>query len=345
MLLTSCRCAFASRMHRGFWFAKVAMLVLIFVGALFAPNDLFATFAWIARFVAPLFLIYQCVVMIDFGYHLNERWIKKDEENDSFCYHRLILLIAFLCYAGSLTSIGFMYARFPMSCAFNPLAITTTLLFNIINTGIAVSEIAEHGSILCSGIIFAYTTFLCYSTISALPEPECNPSAANDEVGWLIASCVVAGITLGYIAFRQGSAAIGANKFKGGESQAPAIELSTNIAHGGGGGATDAKPIANDQLTVQVDTASNASSGFTAEEAPADVSYFWYHCRMLTIAMYMAMMLTNWGVPAHTIEAGEQQYSKGYASAWLQMAVNWLCNLLYFWTLIAVKACPDRDFS
>ena len=34
-----------------------------------------------------------------------------------------------------------------------------------------------------------------------------------------------------------------------------------------------------------------------------------------------------------------------HAGAWLQMSTNWVCSLLYFWTLMAVKACPNRDFS
>ena len=33
------------------------------------------------------------------------------------------------------------------------------------------------------------------------------------------------------------------------------------------------------------------------------------------------------------------------ARAWLQLSTNWLCALLYLWTLIAPKCFPDRDFS
>ena len=93
-----------------------------------------------------------------------------------------------------------MYTHFSMACAFNPLAITTTLLFNILNTSISLSPIAEHGSILCSGLIFAYI-FLCYSTLSALP-------AAVQPVRWprlgrVARGVAVAGVTLFYIGYRQ----------------------------------------------------------------------------------------------------------------------------------------------
>ena len=50
-------------------------------------------------------------------------------------------------------------------------------------------------------------------------------------------------------------------------------------------------------------------------------------------------------VSATTTSASGTPYSVGYASAWLQMATNWLCCLLYLWTLVAPKLFPNRDFS
>jgi hypothetical protein len=61
-LLTAGRCRLSSQLHRGFWFAKAFVLLGIFAGTLFAPNDMFAYFAWVARFIAPLFLLYQVCV-------------------------------------------------------------------------------------------------------------------------------------------------------------------------------------------------------------------------------------------------------------------------------------------
>ena len=42
-------------------------------GTLFAPNHLFAYYAWIARIGAPVFLLYQLIIFIDFGYTLLTR--------------------------------------------------------------------------------------------------------------------------------------------------------------------------------------------------------------------------------------------------------------------------------
>ena len=63
---------------------------------------------------------------------------------------------------------------------------------------------------------------------------------------------------------------------------------------------------------------------------------------MFLICNYMAMLFTDWGVPGGVATT---LYSVGYVAAWLQMSTNWLCGLLYLWTLIAPTLLPDRDFS
>ena len=58
------------------------------------------------------------------------------------------------------------------------------------------------------------------------------------------------------------------------------------------------------------------------------------------------MLLTDWGVASGDVaSASSASYSRGYASAWLQMGTNWVCSILYLWTLVAPKVCPGRDFS
>lgn len=54
------------------------------------------------------------------------------------------------------------------------------------------------------------------------------------------------------------------------------------------------------------------------------------------------MLLTDWGVAAAD---SHQRYNVGYASAWLLLAACWVCQLIYLWTLVAPKCCPDREFT
>ena len=355
---TACRCRTSALIHHGYWFAKLAFIAVALTGAIFAPNDLFAYFSWVARFVAPVFLIYELILFIDFGYSLNDGLVAKDERQDRFCgcsndsewaYKRINLGLAALLFVGSVATLGSMYALWPQDCAFNPLAVTTTLLLGLLNTGIAISSVAEHGSLLTSGLVFAYTTFIAYESLSAMPEGSCNVLHSEEEhIGALVASVIVAGLSLGYQAYRTGSKQIGANAMSGGPSKAPAMELSDLGAGRGNLGSSTPPTEAQqrpDEVTVTVEgEAPSRTAARVAEErlVPSDQNYWSYHLWMAIICAYMSMVLTDWGVPA---SSGATVYTAGYASAWLQMSMNWLCNLLYLWSLVAPKACPGRDFS
>jgi len=86
---------------------------------------------------------------------------------------------------------------------------------------------------------------------------------------------------------------------------------------------------------VQVD-----GEGGKAEEEPTPVqseSFLTYHFVMFILAVYTAMMFTDWGHPPEASRGHNQKYNQGFASAWLQMTANWICSLLYLWTLVAPK--------
>jgi len=132
-----------------------------------------------------------------------------------------------------------------------------------------------------------------------------------------------------------GSSAIGGNAMTGGQSKAPAMTSAER---------TPDKVVDNSTVAVSVRGDDNSSASGSNSPHVEAASYFGYHVRMLIIAMYMAMLLTDWGVAPESSASGAT-YSIGYASAWLQMSANWLCSLLYMWTLVAPKLFPNRDFT
>jgi len=67
-----------------------------------------------------------------------------------------------------------------------------------------------------------------------------------------------------------------------------------------------------------------------------------YHFIMFIASVYFGMLLTDWGAPPSAVQG---KFNSGYTSAWVQMATNWICAILYLWSLIASKVCPNRDFS
>jgi hypothetical protein len=352
LLVASCKSRFSVFAHRGFWLAKILGTVLVLIGCLFAPNDMFAYYAWVARFIAPAFLVYQVVSFIDFGYTMNRRMIERDDavppaallcldNSNGTAWKKLNVFLCAVIYAGVLAAWVVLYRYFPMStCGFNPMAVTTTLLFVLVTTAISISRIAPHGALLVSALVSAYTTYLCYGAMAAMPYAECNPALASEGVGTAVLSIAIATFTVAYLSFTAGRRET--NRMNA-QERAPAA------------GAEVPERAAADNVTVKVE----GEEGPDRMDVVEPQGYWHYYLVMLLMAIYISMMLTNWGtsttlqvMPANgtAAEAAEAQmepgtYNASLASAWIQMATSWICSILYLWTLIAPKLCPGRDFG
>ena len=66
-------------------------------------------------------------------------------------------------------------------------------------------------------------------------------------------------------------------------------------------------------------------------------------------SLYMAMLLTDWGTGSSkspTDASGVvQSSSTGATQMWVKIISQWVAILLYTWTLIAPRMCPDRQFE
>eukprot|EP00803_Ostreobium_quekettii_P010451 evm.model.scf_31.2 EVM.evm.TU.scf_31.2 scf_31:42631-44700(+) len=67
-----------------------------------------------------------------------------------------------------------------------------------------------------------------------------------------------------------------------------------------------------------------------------------FHATFSLAAMYLAMLFTSWSLEE---TPDEWVLDKGWQSAWVKIASQWLVVALYVWTMIAPRLLPDRDFS
>jgi len=336
MLITACKSKAATQIHLGFWIAKLLVLLGVFAGSLFLSNDVFAGYAWAARVISPIFTFFMLTMFIDFGYNTNALFVEKDEQEDVFCgcsnggntYKIVLIVFTLLLYAGAFTGTGYMFSHFGSggSCGFNTLALTTNLIFGIVNSFIGLTKIAPHASVFVSALVTAYTTWMTASALSSFPLAECNPSLNHSGVGWTILSCALTGFVLAYIAKS-------INRWS---------QSTSDIASGGGVG-----KVATDDVKIQVADAPDAEVGREVEPQ----SFGFYHLLMLSVSLYLAMLLTDWGVnhgdPSDENAADYEvtRHNVGFASAWLKLGFTWACSTLYLWTLIAPRCCPNRDFG
>jgi len=310
----------------------------------FAPNDLFAVYTWVARFGSPLFVIYQMVIFIDFGYTLNEKLTDKDDNEDALCclsnssgnaYKGVMLMICIGLVVAAITGTVVLYHWYPSACAFNATAITTAWLFSLINFCVTVSPIAEHGTILVASLLFLYAMYTAFSAVSAFPEEECNPFVhdhAQDETRLVLSSAMTIA-SIAWMAYKMGSRKMGENAYNGKGSgadqrQAQNVDDATSNGH---------DVVANDAVTVHVETSAGIAN-------VPEGSYAAYHFVFICAALYSAMLVTDWGSTS-SVDNSHARHNVGYASAWLILSSMWVCQALYLWTLMAPWLFPDRDFS
>jgi hypothetical protein len=154
--------------NREAWPAKYVLFLFMVLGTCFIPNDpIFSgIYLQVARFGGILFVLVQQVVILDLAFNWNDSWVEKsnaaelEEVGSGKKWLAAILVSCFILFTLSLVGIGLMFAYFN-GCGTNEAFIAVTLVMGIIVTAAQMS--GEESSLLGSGVIVAYTTYLCYN--------------------------------------------------------------------------------------------------------------------------------------------------------------------------------------
>jgi len=339
MLLTLGTTVFGAKAHRGFWFPKIFLLLGLLLSTLFIDNHAMEGYREAARYLSWCFLVIQIVLLIDFGYTWNEKWLRYDEESDSdtFCgsWKSGIVFSAAALYLGSIGMWVNLYVTFGgEGCPAQQSIISLTLILSLILTVISCTKFAPHGTLLTSAVVTSYATFLCYSALASHPHGACNPFAMDPSNSWsdLTIGLFVAAISVASTA----SATTSSKSALIGREQGS--EMTAKLEDGS---------------AMESGTSSSINGGAVADGNDVGQESWWfYHLMMVACSMYMAMLLTDWssqpafnhGVPATMNEA--HAYDTSLASFWVKVVAQWICLLLYGWTLLAPYCLRDyRDFG
>lgn len=343
-------------------------------------------YAQFSRIVSALFLISQIVAFIDFAYHWNGSWVQKayggvdDEESDVVDKRWLVGIL--VCCASmlilSVVGIGLLYV-FYGGCSISAMFITLTALSVVGFTVLQVTTEDSDSSLLTSSVVAIYCVYLCWSAVNSNPA-SCNPgSTGSDDPGMIALGMLVAAFSLGWTCY---SATASATTVTSGVSAA--VEEAANATEKDDLTQPINRPSSNrlshsveHKASVAADNDSKKDDGVPDAEDPSvdddeedepqpgnaggvqpDGRLWYFHVVMAAGALYMAMLLTNWGTGSVRDEAGTSPSSSGsgstvvvhssstgYAQMWVKIASQWVAIAIYVWTLIAPRCFPDRDFS
>lgn len=349
LLMALCACC-SPAFNNGFWGFKSMVWALLLVASIFISNEFFDGYVWVARVGAFIFTIMQQIVLIDLAYRVNDGLVDManasgDGSDEGKPY--LVALIAgsgFL-FAGSLSGIGVMFHYFS-GCSANELVISLTLILAVAVTLLQLS--GGEGNLLASAVVTAYATFLCFSAVSKTPTSDCNPFVGESNLTVVL---IGLGLTLLSLIWITLNAARTVTSLLGGNAD-QVQEASGPVQPGGSLESGDkSRPFVQDAVPVGDGMGEPAPARPAAGASAAgqgavqdDGGLGWrFNVVMVLISMFYAMMLTNWG--DINVDGESSDPKNGWTAMWLTTTGQWVCFIIYGWTLIAPRIFPDRDFS
>lgn len=290
----------------------VAMLVIMFA-LLFIPNEVADVFGQTAGIASSIYLVAQTVLLVDFAYTWNENWHHRALE----AHRREVGSRGYrLWLAAILISSGLLLVAGLVGCVSLSVQYTTAgahtlvivaFLASLVLLLLSITDWCEHGALLTSSLVTAYTMWLCYEALAMLPATsEFTPPAPLPR--WVgLAICAV---SLTAFAFSAGMA--GARE-QGGRNQALVA-----VEEGAGASAT-------------ASTTSEAGESGESSSGGLDNVDFTVQCLVHTVAaFYVASSLAP---------------TKGWITLGCRIAAVALSLVLYGWSLVAPKVLTNRSFS
>ena len=349
-------CGGGDSLHRGYWGFKILTFVLMLVGCVFISNNWFNNngFAWVSRIVSSFFLLFQILILIDFGYKWNGSWVEKAYKESASEYDGPsdkkwligVLACALALYVASFVGVGLVYANYDCSRAswFNTITLIALICYTVISL-FRDKIIGVEGAILPAAVVASYTVYLTWSALESSEDATCKPPALGGDAnsGWSITiGIIVAAVSLMWTSF---SASASADELLTGKEDETIRD--NRAAESGSDGPKPFYRVDDDGKTVKASETEaardvEAQEAETSAEKPAKLWLF--HTVMLTASLYMAMLITNWG--AETTDSGtDKNPGVGNASMWVKIISCWLTIGLYTWTLIAPKVLSDREWD
>jgi len=320
-------------LQNGLWAIKFLILAGAMVGAFFINNHFYSGWGWVGLVGGFFFMVIQLILLVDFAHSWSESWVGKAEDG-SRCYMIGLIASTIVLYLVSIIGTVLMFVYYTRvsgeSCHLNKFFIGFNLCLGVLITAASihprVREALPTSGLLQSGVVFTYTTYLTWSSVSD------SPDVCSDSIGSSTATVVLGAIltfvSVGYSALRTSSA-----------SQMGKLGMSK---------ADDSSANLLDDGDVEADDDDDGESGGqrVIDNEKHGVLYSWtfFHAVFALASLYIMMVLTNWNKISSDDNAGIN-IEHGWASVWVRMSSSWLVVLMYLWTLVAPMILADREFN
>ena len=329
---------FRARLHDGFWYIKLSLLVLIIGVVFYLPNAELLTKIWMYVGLTGgfMFILIQVILVIDFGHSWSVSWAEKMDTLDTKCWYFSLAFSTALVYSLSVTAAVMFYLFFTnpddiSQCKANTFYISFNIghcaLATIISVLPRIQEETTGAGLLQSSVITIYTMYLTWNTLSSQPDSKCNPLGEvileYDKVSGVNGQAIFGTLLMfALLAFACTVRASTSQLGKLGLSLSDSPEYLQKSAE------KNARHRKEDKAPKE--------EGKDADENQSDdiaYSYSFFHFVLFLASLHVMMVMTNWHSPDENVDF--KKMIKNWAAVWVQMASSYICCLVYIWTLVA----------
>eukprot|EP01125_Pyxidicula_operculata_P000432 TRINITY_DN10464_c0_g1_i1.p1 TRINITY_DN10464_c0_g1~~TRINITY_DN10464_c0_g1_i1.p1 ORF type:complete len:452 (-),score=77.54 TRINITY_DN10464_c0_g1_i1:122-1477(-) len=342
------RSDFRGMLQDGWWMLKIPVLLALTIGSFWIPNVVFVYYGYIALAGAGLFIILQLILLVDFAHSWNENWVSKYNETESKGWLAALLTCSVLLYILSLIGTGLMYAFFTKEskdCWYNTMFVTLNLIlcfaFTVFSIHPKLQEKNQNSGLLQSAVVTAYSTYLIWSAISSEPpEMGCSSLFNNTSTNGngstatpASTASLVIGLILTFVAVIYSALTTSSSNLTG-ENQSLINPTADKKSEEGKSVMSTNKQLVEEGEGEDED-----------EPYPYNITFF--HVTFCLATMYLAMVLTNWGLVTQQDDETKNSLSvdQGIAAVWVKVVSSWITIGLYIWSLLAPIIFPDRVFT
>jgi len=162
----------AARAYSVAKFMAVACIIFI---TLFLPNQVWAGFGSAATALSAIFLVAQSILLIDFGYTWNETWYANalEARRREIGAKGYRLWVGAMLLSSAALVLGAIIGSIYLFCMFKDASSravnASAMILSISLAVVSITDWCEHGALLTSAVIMAYTVWLLCESLAVLP--------------------------------------------------------------------------------------------------------------------------------------------------------------------------------
>ncbi len=333
MTLLLTRDSFAKYVNENCLLLKFILIIAMTIVLMFVDNNSLLFYVNFASVFSTIFLLYQSIVLIDFGYSWNDLWMDKYIKGTTF-YGILLILATCLLSSGTCYLLFATIKNFWIEgCGYNKFSIISNILMIILFLVLVLLKLNPDSSIMTGFFVSMIYTYFNGTSLSSIADKSCNPFIENknpfDKIFYSFFFHIFANLILGYITTLFVSIS---------EKSANVVnQVNLNLVHrvAEDEGETDSQ-------TQALQPEEKQKEGLLIYKTN---HYIFFHLMMAMFSLYLVMIFFDWRELNMDFDNWISLQSTSTSGFWIKTVNSLIFVLIYVWTLVAPSILSEREFQ